>query len=66
MSSAAVPITDTKFNKTTDWETPKAMTQDDIDRVKLEYVNAAKAARAAGFDGIEIHGANGSVTSFQS
>lgn len=37
------------------------MTQEDIDRVKLQYVDAAKAAREAGFDAIEIHGANGSV-----
>uniref|UniRef100_A0A8H7Y899 NADH:flavin oxidoreductase/NADH oxidase N-terminal domain-containing protein n=2 Tax=Psilocybe cubensis TaxID=181762 RepID=A0A8H7Y899_PSICU len=59
ISSSAVPITDTKFNKVIDWETPKAMTQDDINKVKLEYVHAAKAARAAGFDGIEIHAANG-------
>ncbi|KAH9486842.1 Flavin oxidoreductase hxnT [Psilocybe cubensis] len=61
ISSSAVPITDTKFNKVIDWETPKAMTQDDINKVKLEYVHAAKAARAAGFDGIEIHAANGNI-----
>ncbi|PPQ79606.1 hypothetical protein CVT25_003486 [Psilocybe cyanescens] len=62
LSSCAVPISDSKFSwgdTSLDWETPKAMTQDDIDRVKLEYVDAAKAAREAGFDGIEIHGANG-------
>lgn len=59
-----MPISDTKFRAGVSWENTKAMTQDDIDRVKLQYVDAAKAAREAGFDAIEIHGANGSVLFF--
>jgi N-ethylmaleimide reductase len=39
--------------------TPKAMTQADIDTTISEYVHAAERAKAAGFDGIEIHAANG-------
>ncbi len=39
--------------------TPRAMTKDDIKRTVADYVAAAKRARAAGFDGVEIHGANG-------
>ncbi|OCF36458.1 NADPH2 dehydrogenase [Kwoniella heveanensis CBS 569] len=35
------------------------MTEQDIDRTVDEYVHAAKTAREAGFDGVEIHGANG-------
>lgn len=38
---------------------PKAMTLVDIERVIEEFVQGAKNAIAAGFDGVEIHGANG-------
>ena len=39
--------------------TPKAMTEADIKTAIEEYVQAAKNAIAAGFDGVELHGANG-------
>ena len=42
-----------------DYETPKAMTSDDIARLLKEYEFAAQNAKAAGFDGVEIHAANG-------
>ena len=42
-----------------DYETPKAMSLDDIARLLKEYELAAQNAKAAGFDGIEIHSANG-------
>ena len=38
---------------------PREMTTDDIGRAVGEYVQAARNARAAGFDGVELHGANG-------
>ncbi len=38
---------------------PRAMTSDDIERVIDEHVTAAKLAFGAGFDGVELHGANG-------
>ena len=38
---------------------PRAMTEADIRRAHDEYVQAAKNAIAAGFDGVELHGANG-------
>ncbi|WP_300979154.1 alkene reductase [Flavobacterium sp.] len=38
---------------------PKAMTQSDIDQTIAEFVQGAKNAMAAGFDGVEIHAANG-------
>jgi N-ethylmaleimide reductase len=38
---------------------PRAMTDDDIARVIDEHVAAAKLAMEAGFDGVELHGANG-------
>ena len=38
---------------------PAEMTEGDIALAIAEYVQAAKNAMAAGFDGIELHGANG-------
>lgn len=38
---------------------PKAMSKDEIKGFVQDYVQAAKNAVAAGFDGVEIHGANG-------
>jgi N-ethylmaleimide reductase len=38
---------------------PQAMTKADIDAAIAEYAQAAKNAVTAGFDGIELHGANG-------
>lgn len=38
---------------------PQAMSQTDIETALQEYVQAAKNAIAAGFDGIELHAANG-------
>lgn len=42
-----------------DYETPKAMTLEDIARLLNEFSLAAKNAKSAGFDGVEIHAANG-------
>jgi N-ethylmaleimide reductase len=42
-----------------DFETPKALTIDEIKATVQDYANAAKNAMKAGFDGVEIHGANG-------
>jgi N-ethylmaleimide reductase len=39
--------------------TPVAMTDTDIKSTIAEYAKAAKNALAAGFDGVELHGANG-------
>ena len=38
---------------------PRAATLDDIKRIVGDYVAAARNAIAAGFDGVQIHGANG-------
>jgi len=42
-----------------DYPVPQAMTEADIAQAKAEIVQAAKNAIAAGFDGVELHGANG-------
>jgi N-ethylmaleimide reductase len=39
--------------------TPRVMNLDDIKQAREEYVNAAKNAIKAGFDGVELHAANG-------
>jgi N-ethylmaleimide reductase len=38
---------------------PRAMTQADIDHVVAEFAASAQLAIEAGFDGVELHGANG-------
>jgi 2,4-dienoyl-CoA reductase-like NADH-dependent reductase (Old Yellow Enzyme family) len=38
---------------------PRAMSHQDIDRAVESFARAARLALAAGFDGVEIHGANG-------
>lgn len=42
-----------------DYPVPEAMTEVDIAQAKAEIVRAAQNAVAAGFDGVELHGANG-------
>ncbi len=42
-----------------DYPVPREMTLEDIEQAQNEFVQAAKNAIAAGFDGVEIHGANG-------
>jgi len=42
-----------------DYSVPKGMSKEDINLVINGFVNAAKLAKRAGFDGVEIHGANG-------
>lgn len=49
--------TDSKGNQ--DFPVPEAMTEGDIHSAIEEYVHAATLAIDAGFDGVELHGANG-------
>ncbi|KLU92543.1 hypothetical protein MAPG_11488 [Magnaporthiopsis poae ATCC 64411] len=51
-SSSAVPIRPGA-------QAPEAMTEDQIRQTIADYAAAARNAIAAGFDGVEIHGANG-------
>nr|MBF0220994.1 alkene reductase [Desulfobulbaceae bacterium] len=41
------------------YETPRAMTVDEIHKTVDDYRRAAENAKKAGFDGVEVHGANG-------
>ncbi len=49
--------TDQKGNQP--YPVPRAMTAKDLELAKQEFVTASKNAIAAGFDGVELHGANG-------
>ena len=42
-----------------DYVAPRAMTKADIERVIGDYAAAARNAIRAGFDGVQVHGANG-------
>jgi 2,4-dienoyl-CoA reductase-like NADH-dependent reductase (Old Yellow Enzyme family) len=47
------------YGDQTVWQTPSAMTDADIQAAIDGFVQSAVNAKSAGFDGIEIHGANG-------
>ena len=42
-----------------DYVTPRALELSEIPRIIAEFVKGAECAKAAGFDGVEIHNANG-------
>jgi len=42
-----------------DYEVPRALELSEIPKVVEEYRHAAQCAKEAGFDGVEVHGANG-------
>ena len=41
------------------YEIPRALEISELPRIVDDYINAAKNAKAAGFDGVEVHSANG-------
>jgi N-ethylmaleimide reductase len=64
VAPSAVPIppdlkTSTAGGKVTTYETPRALETDEIPAIVEAYRQAARNALAAGFDGVEVHGANG-------
>ncbi|MFZ2155939.1 MAG: alkene reductase [Bradyrhizobium sp.] len=64
VAPSAVPIspdlkTMTADGKVTAYETPRALETGEVAGVIEAFRQAAANARAAGFDGVEIHGANG-------
>lgn len=42
-----------------DYETPRALKTEELAGVVADYVAAARRAKGAGFDGVEVHSANG-------
>ena len=64
IAPSAVAISDDLKTSTADgkivsYETPRALETDEIPGIIEAYKQAARNALAAGFDGVEIHGANG-------
>jgi N-ethylmaleimide reductase len=64
VAPSAVPIgpelkTMTADGKVTSYETPRALETDEIPGIVEAFRQAAQNAMQAGFDGVEIHGANG-------
>lgn len=58
-SAIAPPGTVTLVRPKKDFEVPRALTLEEVKHVVEEFHQGAKNAQAAGFDGVEIHGANG-------
>lgn len=61
-SSSAVPIDGSLYwneMPVVPFEVPKAMSVEDIEATQKDFVNAGVRARAAGCDGVELHGGNG-------
>ncbi len=61
VSSSAVPIPGELYTPTgmQPYETPRPLEANEIPGIVALYAEGAKNAKAAGFDGVEIHGANG-------
>jgi N-ethylmaleimide reductase len=65
VAPSAVPITGegmlamTADGKMVPYETPRALETDEVKAIVAAFRQAAANAREAGFDGVEIHGANG-------
>ncbi|MFA7613505.1 MAG: alkene reductase, partial [Candidatus Caldatribacteriota bacterium] len=48
-----------RLGKETPYETPRELTLPEIKEIISQYKRAAENAKKAGFDGVELHGANG-------
>jgi N-ethylmaleimide reductase len=63
ISASAIAITGdgihTPDGQKKDYEVPRALETDEIPGIVEDYRRAAERAKAAGFDGVEIHSANG-------
>ena len=58
-SSSPFPVKGTNYQTQKPYSTPKEMTEQEIQDTIQEYVRGAQLAKSAGFDGIELHAANG-------
>ena len=62
VSASAVAAPGNHFTRTFEsvpFETPRPLTEAEIAGIVEDFARAARNAREAGFDGVEIHGANG-------
>jgi N-ethylmaleimide reductase len=62
VSASALAAPGNHFTRTFEsvpFETPRALTEAEIAGIVGDFAQAARNAREAGFDGVEVHGANG-------
>lgn len=59
VAPSPIAIKSDNFMTQAPYETPCEATDNDIKDLVQQYVTAAKNAISAGFDGVEIHAANG-------
>lgn len=61
VSASAIAANGTAYtpNGKLPYEIPRALEESEMPRIVADFVNAAKMAKAAGFDGVEVHCANG-------
>lgn len=62
VAPSPIPVPGTVFNaegNAVTSETPRELTIEEVITIKADFVQAALNAREAGFDAVEIHGANG-------
>ena len=62
LAPSAVPVQNFQYrslNGRIPYEVPRELTVEQIHEIIQQYATAAANARAAGFDGVELHGANG-------
>ena len=58
-SSTTAPGHAHTFSGRQDYQPARALETEEIARVVADYAHAARNAKAAGFDGVQLHGANG-------
>jgi 2,4-dienoyl-CoA reductase-like NADH-dependent reductase (Old Yellow Enzyme family) len=58
-SATAAPFKAHTYDGKKPYEAARAATPDDISRTVTDYARATRNALAAGFDGVQLHGANG-------
>jgi N-ethylmaleimide reductase len=62
VAPSAIPITNDQVHTPkgkVDYVVPRALADDELPGIVAGFVRAARNAKAAGFDGVEVHGANG-------
>lgn len=66
VSASAIAISNgstarTNKGESAEWEVPRALSVDEIKTTVGDYVKSAQLAKRAGFDGVELHAANGYI-----
>jgi N-ethylmaleimide reductase len=65
VSASAIAISHgtarSKTGESVAWQVPRALSVDEIQVTVGDYARAARLAKEAGFDGVEVHGANGYI-----